>query len=137
MSMATCFLMGFVRRVWTVLDDFTPKRTIDEVARLTGDVKRQIFDAHNEAVLTRLRAEREATSRMRTLVTAEQRPALNARLEALQRIEQALYADRRDVPAQPRAADATARSAAPTPRDSRLADSVFRPRTGRRREIVI
>jgi hypothetical protein len=46
MAIKDLFLCG-VRRTWTILDDFAPKQTIDEFARLINDFRSQTFDVAN------------------------------------------------------------------------------------------
>lgn len=61
------FLLG-VRTAWGFIDEFTPNRTIDEVARLIENMRSEMFDASEEELRTRLDAQVLAVREARTVL---------------------------------------------------------------------
>jgi hypothetical protein len=58
-----------VRVAWTVIGDFTPKQTLDELVRFAGEIRSRNFDAENQEALTRLGAQSDATEHAASVMT--------------------------------------------------------------------
>ena len=86
---------------WTVLQDFTPKRTLEEVSFLIDDIRRELFDQDYENVNTRLEAQLATTEESHRILVQSNAPgkqvsALKARADILEDIL-SLRSELRDI----------------------------------------